>query len=101
MNPEKPGSASLYLALLRMKSPPKPALPLDEGVGPERAASGEGSEVGADVSSPCIKVCNIDAASGLCEGCHRGLEEIASWSGYSAAQKRALLALLPSRTRAR
>ena len=100
MNPEKPGSASPCLALLPMKSPPKPALALDEGVGPERAAGGEGGEAGADAPSPCIKVCNIDAASGLCEGCQRNIEEITSWSSYSAAQKRALLALLPSRKRA-
>jgi len=83
-----------------MKSPPRPARPLDECVGPERAAGGEGGEAGADVPSPCIKVCKIDAASGLCHGCHRNLEEIASWSGCSAAQKRALLAELPSRKRA-
>jgi len=100
VNPEKPGSASPSLALLPTNSPPKPVLPLDEGVGPERAASGEGGEVGADVPSPCIKVCNIDAASGLCEGCHRNIEEITFWSSYSAAQKRALLAELPTRKRA-
>ena len=90
MNPEKPGSAGSCLALFPLKSPPKPA----------RTANGEEGVAGADVPSPCIKVCKIGAASGLCEGCHRNLEEIASWSGYSAAQKRALLAELPSRKRA-
>ena len=39
----------------------------------------------------------MDAASGYCEGCLRSLEEIASWSEYSAAEKRAVLALLPAR----
>ena len=50
-----------------------------------------------EVASPCINVCRMDAASGYCEGCRRTLEEIASWSTYSAAEKRAVLALLPAR----
>ena len=29
--------------------------------------------------SPCINVCRMDAASGLCEGCARTLAEIAGW----------------------
>jgi predicted Fe-S protein YdhL (DUF1289 family) len=49
------------------------------------------------VASPCIDVCRIDAASGYCEGCRRSLEEIASWSAYGPAEKRAVLALLPAR----
>lgn len=100
MNPEEPGGVSLCLALAPAKSTPNPAFPLDEAVGPERAARGEGSEIGAEVPSPCVKVCNIEAGSGWCEGCHRSIDEIASWNGYSAAQKRALLAVLPSRKRA-
>jgi predicted Fe-S protein YdhL (DUF1289 family) len=51
----------------------------------------------AEVASPCVNICRMDAASGYCEGCRRSLEEIASWSEYSAAEKRAVLALLPAR----
>ena len=51
----------------------------------------------AEVASPCVNVCRMDAASGYCEGCRRTLEEIASWSAYSPAEKRAVLALLPAR----
>ena len=51
----------------------------------------------AEVASPCIDVCRMDAASGYCEGCRRTLEEIAGWSAYSAAQKRTVLARLPAR----
>ncbi len=51
----------------------------------------------AEVASPCIDVCRMDAASAYCEGCRRSLEEIAGWSAYSAAQKRAVLAQLPAR----
>jgi len=50
-----------------------------------------------EVASPCINVCRIDAASGYCEGCRRTLEEIAAWSAYSSAEKRAVLAQLPAR----
>jgi predicted Fe-S protein YdhL (DUF1289 family) len=42
------------------------------------------------VPSPCISVCRIDAASGLCVGCLRTLEEIAAWSTLNDAQKRAV-----------
>ncbi len=51
----------------------------------------------AEVASPCINVCRMDAASGYCEGCRRTLEEIACWSVYSPAEKRAVLAQLPAR----
>lgn len=50
-----------------------------------------------EVASPCIDVCRMDAKSGYCEGCRRTLDEIAGWSAYSAAQKRAVLARLPAR----
>ena len=32
------------------------------------------------MSSPCISVCAIDEATGLCAGCLRTLDEIAVWS---------------------
>ncbi|MFA5912231.1 MAG: DUF1289 domain-containing protein [Burkholderiales bacterium] len=50
-----------------------------------------------EVASPCINVCRMDAASGYCEGCRRTLEEIACWSAYSAADKRAVLTRLAAR----
>lgn len=50
-----------------------------------------------EVASPCVNVCRMDAASGYCEGCRRSLEEIACWSVYTAAEKHAVLALLPAR----
>ena len=50
-----------------------------------------------DVASPCIEVCRMDPASGYCLGCRRTIEEIASWSSYTPAEKRAVLAHLPAR----
>ena len=51
----------------------------------------------AEVASPCINVCKMNQSTGWCEGCRRTIEEIAAWSSYSAAQKRAVLARLPAR----
>lgn len=53
-----------------------------------------------EVASPCVNVCRMDEASGYCEGCRRSLEEIASWTAYSPAEKRAVLARLPARKEA-
>ena len=33
-----------------------------------------------EVASPCISICEIDQKTGLCSGCYRTLEEIATWS---------------------
>jgi predicted Fe-S protein YdhL (DUF1289 family) len=41
-----------------------------------------------EVPSPCMSVCRIDAATGLCEGCLRSLDEIAAWSTLDAEGKR-------------
>ena len=40
--------------------------------------------------SPCISVCRMDAASGLCEGCMRTLDEIAAWGMMDSRAKRAV-----------
>lgn len=46
------------------------------------------------VLSPCISVCRIDAASGLCIGCLRTLDEIAAWGMMDDDGRRAVWALL-------
>ena len=53
------------------------------------------------VASPCVNVCKMNEITGVCEGCQRNIEEIASWSAYSDAQKRAVLERLPARKIAR
>ena len=50
-----------------------------------------------EVASPCINICKINERTGLCEGCKRTIDEIACWSIYTAAEKRAVLELLPAR----
>jgi predicted Fe-S protein YdhL (DUF1289 family) len=48
-------------------------------------------------ASPCIDVCRMDAASGLCVGCRRTLAEIAGWSGFSDDEKRGVVAAITQR----
>ena len=49
------------------------------------------------IQSPCIKVCVIDPASGLCAGCGRTLAEIGRWGSMSDAERAAIMAGLPAR----
>jgi uncharacterized protein len=49
------------------------------------------------VASPCISVCRMNPQTGLCEGCLRTLDEIASWSRMADDDKRRIWALLPQR----
>ena len=52
---------------------------------------------GGPTASPCVSVCVMDAASGLCTGCLRTLDEIAAWSVLGDDERRAVLAALPAR----
>lgn len=49
------------------------------------------------VPSPCINVCKMDEASGLCLGCFRTLGEIAGWAGRSDTERLAILAAVARR----
>jgi len=40
-----------------------------------------------EVQSPCISVCTMNDATGLCLGCYRTLEEIEKWWDLDNAQK--------------
>ncbi|WP_353182499.1 DUF1289 domain-containing protein [Bosea sp. (in: a-proteobacteria)] len=53
------------------------------------------------ISTPCVKICIIDPASRLCEGCGRTLTEIAQWSRLSEAERLAIMTRLPERLRQR
>ena len=39
------------------------------------------------IASPCINVCKMDPASGLCRGCFRTLDEIARWTRIDDAER--------------
>jgi predicted Fe-S protein YdhL (DUF1289 family) len=49
------------------------------------------------VNSPCIKVCQMDPARGVCIGCCRTLDEIARWGGMTPREQDEVLAELPER----
>ena len=49
------------------------------------------------VATPCVKVCIVDGASGLCLGCCRTLSEIGGWSGLTDQERARIMAELPGR----
>ncbi|GAB7526977.1 hypothetical protein PBS_59680 [Paraburkholderia sp. 2C] len=55
------------------------------------------TEHGAPVASPCINICRMDNAAGWCDGCLRTIDEIANWSLYDEATKRAVWDKLEAR----
>lgn len=50
-----------------------------------------------EIDSPCVKICVIHPAAGICAGCYRSLDEIARWSRMTADERRAVMAALPDR----
>jgi hypothetical protein len=49
------------------------------------------------IETPCIKVCTMDAALGVCMGCGRTLDEIARWSSLSEVDRHRIACALPDR----
>ena len=49
------------------------------------------------VASPCISVCRMDEAIGLCSGCLRTLDEIAAWSVLDDDARRDVLDAIAAR----
>jgi len=55
------------------------------------------ANLGTSVPSPCVSICKIDPASGLCVGCLRTIDEIAAWSVLDDDARRAVWARILSR----
>ena len=49
------------------------------------------------IQSPCINICKMDAASGLCIGCFRTIDEITVWSRIDDAARVNILASVARR----
>ncbi|MSO67877.1 MAG: DUF1289 domain-containing protein [Pseudolabrys sp.] len=49
------------------------------------------------IESPCVKICTLDARSGMCLGCGRSIDEIARWTAMSAAERVRVMGELPAR----
>lgn len=53
------------------------------------------------IESPCNKICTLDPLTGTCIGCGRTLAEIGGWLSFGVAERRRIIAELPSRLAAR
>ena len=51
----------------------------------------------SDITTPCQKICVLDAKSGLCRGCGRNTDEIAAWGRMNETERARVMALLPLR----
>lgn len=51
----------------------------------------------SNLPSPCISVCQMDPADGVCLGCHRTRAEIAAWGSMGEADQLKLLEILSER----
>ena len=49
------------------------------------------------IATPCVMVCTVDGASGLCLGCFRTLPEIATWSRMSDEERAKVMDVLCGR----
>jgi predicted Fe-S protein YdhL (DUF1289 family) len=49
------------------------------------------------MESPCVKICVLDQASGLCSGCGRSLDEIGAWHGLNDKERRRIMVELQER----
>jgi predicted Fe-S protein YdhL (DUF1289 family) len=49
------------------------------------------------IATPCLQICAIDGASGLCLGCYRTLKEVAAWGRFSDAERAEIMAGLAAR----
>ncbi|BCF87147.1 DUF1289 domain-containing protein [Paraburkholderia sp. PGU16] len=56
----------------------------------DAARAQDAAQAIAPVPSPCINVCRMNRSTGLCEGCLRTIDEIANWSSFDDAAKRAV-----------
>ncbi|MGL5115870.1 MAG: DUF1289 domain-containing protein [Beijerinckiaceae bacterium] len=52
------------------------------------------------LDSPCVNICVLDQALGICVGCGRTGEEIGSWLRYSDRERQAVRSKLGERMRA-
>ncbi|MFK8252043.1 DUF1289 domain-containing protein [Ancylobacter terrae] len=51
----------------------------------------------APASTPCIRVCTLDASGRLCLGCGRTIEEIGAWRALDEPTRQSIMARLHPR----
>jgi len=57
-------------------------------------------QLGPEIKSPCVLICQLDLKSGLCAGCGRDKDEIRYWLRYTDAEREAVMEELPARMEA-
>ena len=57
-------------------------------------------QLGPEIESPCVLICQLDLQSGLCAGCGRSKEEIRYWTRYTDAEREAVMGELEARMEA-
>lgn len=50
-----------------------------------------------EIQSPCVKLCVVHPEARICVGCFRSIDEIASWSRLTPAERSTIMADLPTR----
>ncbi|NBB51329.1 DUF1289 domain-containing protein [Rhizobium sp. CRIBSB] len=55
------------------------------------------AQIPQSIATPCVQVCIVDGASGLCLGCFRTLAEIGDWNRRTPEVRQAIMAELPAR----
>ena len=56
-----------------------------------------GQKYDKGLPSPCVSVCQMDADTGLCQGCLRTLGEIGQWGHADDKQRRAIWQVIETR----
>ena len=51
----------------------------------------------AEIDSPCVNICVVHRAEGLCTGCLRTIDEISRWSAMTAAERATITQALAAR----
>jgi len=49
------------------------------------------------IVSPCINICVVHQAAGICTGCLRSINEIARWTAMQPAERADIMMALPGR----
>ena len=63
----------------------------------QRRRAARQRNIDTSIASPCISVCQLDNATGLCLGCFRNVDEIREWPIMTAEEKTQVLTNIAGR----
>ncbi len=50
-----------------------------------------------EIASPCVNICVVHQAAGICTGCLRSIDEIARWTAMPPQERTDIMMALPAR----